>query len=107
MSWTEVCKLDDIIPDTGVAAKVGDQAVAIFRPARTDKLYALTAVDPFSGATVLARGMIGSVGETLTVASPIYKQRFALDSGACLDDETVTLPTYDVKVEDGAVLVSA
>ena len=31
------------------------------------------------------------------VASPLLKQRFDLESGRCLDDETVTVTTYEVR----------
>ena len=44
-------------------------------------MYALSNYDPFSGAFVLSRGIVGSTGDTLKVASPLYKQTFDLASG--------------------------
>ena len=34
--WKDICKIDDILPETGVCALLGDEQVAIFRnrPAR-------------------------------------------------------------------------
>jgi nitrite reductase (NADH) small subunit len=57
--------------------------------------------DPFSGASVLSRGIVGSRGDVVTVASPVYKQRFDLRTGRCLDDETVAVPVHGVRVVDG------
>ena len=33
------------------------------------------------------------------MASPIYKQRFNLATGQCLDDNSVMLATYDVELD--------
>jgi nitrite reductase (NADH) small subunit len=35
----------------------------------------------------------------------MYKQSFDLRTGRCLDDETVELTTYPVKVSNGMVVV--
>ena len=102
--WVDVCPLDKLIPGRGVCALVGEIQVAVFRIAG-EEIYALSNFDPFSGAFVLSRGIVGSRAERLKVASPIYKHNFDLDSGVCLDDATVTLPTYRVRVVDGVVQV--
>lgn len=72
-----------------------------FRTKET-KLFTLYNYDPFSQANVLSRGLIGGTTVTndagideavLYVASPIYKQRFNLATGQCLDDKSVMLAT--------------
>ncbi|NEQ78653.1 MAG: nitrite reductase small subunit NirD [Okeania sp. SIO2C9] len=98
-----ICKLSDITPNTGVCALVEDEQVAIFRV--EDKVYALSNLDPFSKAMVLSRGLIGSKGGVLKVSSPLYKQSFALEDGRCLDDETVSLPTWAVSVSDSGEIL--
>lgn len=100
---TVVCPLDSIVPDTGVAALIDGKQVAIFRIG--DDVFAIDNHDPFSGANVLARGITGSLNGRLVVASPIYKQHFDLRTGACLEDETVTLTTYNISVDNGNVIV--
>jgi len=70
------------------------------------KVLAIDNVDPFSGAAVMSRGIIGSVGETVTVASPVYKQRFDLRTGACLENPDVRVATFPARVVDGRVEVS-
>lgn len=105
-TWIEVCKLDDIVPDTGVCALIDDKQVALFRT-RTGELFAIDNYDPFSKANVLSRGIVGSVGDKLVVASPIYKQHFCLATGECLEDENVKLNVYTVKAANDTVAVKA
>jgi nitrite reductase (NADH) small subunit len=114
MNQHTICNLNDIIPETGVCALVDGKQIAIFRTKQND-LFALDNYDPFSQANVLSRGLIGgttvindagSDEEILYVASPIYKQRFNLATGQCLDDENVILNTYQVALEDSKVVVN-
>ena len=106
--WTRVCLVEDIEVEGGVAALVGGEAVAVFRTF-ADELFALSNYDPFSRASVLSRGIVGSRtfrGEAVPfVASPMHKQAFDLRTGHSLDDDAVRVPTYDVRVEAGVVLV--
>ena len=109
-TWHSLCALSDIPANSGVAALVGDTQVAVVRTidrTGSEAVYALANFDPFSKAMVISRGIVGSKGDTPFSASPIYKQRFDLRSGACLDDAAVTLATFPVKIEDGRVAVQA
>src|SRR3954449_4849379 len=92
-----VCRLDEIVPDTGVCALVGGEQVAIFRI--DQKIYAIGNRDPFSGANVLSRGIVGDLKGELVVASPVYKQHFSLVTGRCIEDETVSVPVYRALVD--------
>jgi nitrite reductase (NADH) small subunit len=107
--WTAVCRSADLVPDRGVCALVGDRHVAVFRLSGTDELCAVDNVDPFTGASVLSRGLVGSAeieGEFVAyVASPLRKQRFDLRSGRCLDDDEVRLDVFDATVDGGVVIV--
>jgi len=104
-SWTEICPLEDILPDMGVAALVDGQQVAVFRVGETDQVYALGNHDPFSNADVLSRGILGDIAGTLVVASPVYKQHFALSTGCCVEDDAVSVPVYAVRIVDGVIQV--
>jgi len=99
-----VCRLDDIVPDSGVCALIGERQVAIFRLV-DDRVYALDNHDPFSHANVLARGIVGDLNGELVVASPIYKQHFSLVTGRCLEDADVSVPVYRARVQGDWVLV--
>ena len=105
-TWTPVCELARLIPDRGVAALVGGRAVAVFLLATGD-VHAIDNVDPCSGASVLSRGIVGDAGGVPTVASPMYKQRFDLRTGECLDDDTVRVAVHAVRVIGGVIHVGA
>ena len=105
-AWTVVCRYGDLQPERGVAALIGPTQVAVFR-LFDGTLLAIGNQDPFTGAFVLSRGLVGNRGPVPTVASPLHKQVFDLRSGACLDDETVAVPSYPVRTRDGMVEVMA
>jgi nitrite reductase (NADH) small subunit len=105
ISQTVVCRYDVLLPERGVAALIGDVQIALFRT-HDGSVYAIGNHDPFSGANVMSRGIVGSRGDVPTVASPMFKQVFDLRTGACLDDPSVSLPVYPVEVVDGQVTVN-
>ncbi len=101
----KVCRLEEIVPDTGICALVGGEQVAIFRI--EDDVFAIGNRDPFSGANVLSRGIVGDLKGEVVVASPVYKQHFSLVTGRCIEDGNVSVPVYAARVEEGFVLVEA
>ena len=104
-AWTAVCRVDDLSPERGAAALVGGDQVALFRTHEGD-VYAVQQLDPFSGAHVMSRGIVGTRGEAPTVASPMYKQVFDLRTGVCLETngkEQHTLRVWPAAVADGIV----
>lgn len=103
--WQNVCSVDDLQPDSGVCALVEGRQVAIFYMPKDKAVYAIDNYDPFGCANVLSRGIIGDINGQPVVASPLYKQHFNLQTGACLEDETVTIPAYDIRIESGKVQV--
>jgi len=100
--WTAVCRYTDLAPERGIAALLGDLQVALFRT-YDGQLYAIGNQDPFTGAQVLSRGIVGSRGDTPTVASPLHKQVFDLRTGNCLDDDEVAVVCYPVRNTDDVV----
>ncbi|UJP39589.1 nitrite reductase small subunit NirD [Cellulomonas palmilytica] len=117
-AWTPVCRLVDLAPERGAAALVDGEQVALFRLV-DDTVRAVQQQDPFCGAFVLSRGIVGTrhVGDEVvaTVASPMHKQVFDLRTGVCLDpvgkSPVAGLPadlrTWRVRVVDGVVEVAA
>jgi len=102
--WLAVCALDRVPVGRGVCALVDGQQVAIFRTG-VGTLYAVGNRDPFSGAMVLSRGILGTRGDRPTVASPMFKQVFDLETGVCLDEPAVTIPVHDVRLHEDVVEV--
>lgn len=106
-AWQPVCAVGDILPNTGICALVRGRHVAVFHVDEGEaRHYAIDNVDPRAGASVLARGLVGSLGDRVVVASPLYKHHFDLRSGECLEMPEHSVPAYPVRVEDGTVLVA-
>jgi nitrite reductase (NADH) small subunit len=106
-TWTAVCTVRDIVPNTGVCALVDDKQVAVFRIGRGDEVYAIDNFDPNSQAAVLSRGLVGNLGERLVVASPIYKHHFDLRTGECLEAPEHSVNAYAARVYDGKIWIAA
>ena len=85
---------------------LGGRQIALFR-LRDDRVFAIGNRDPFTGAQVLSRGLVGDRAGVLKVASPLHKQSFALATGECLDDAAVRVPVYGARVRDGLVEIAA
>ena len=103
--WVNVCDLDDLLPERGVRALVGADHVAVFRTYDGD-VHALHDVDPFSGASVLARGIVGTRDDAPVVSSPMFKQAFDLRTGQCLDVPSVYVAVYATRLDAGRVFVA-
>jgi nitrite reductase (NADH) small subunit len=106
LTRTAVCAGALVQPGRGVAALLpGGRQVAIFRTAG-GVLYGVSNIDPFSGAAVLSRGIVGDRGGIPVVVSPMHKQAFALATGICLDDPEVRVEVFMVAERDGVVEVA-
>jgi nitrite reductase (NADH) small subunit len=101
--WTAACSYHGLVPGRGAGVLMPDGSqVALFR-LHDGSLHAVGNIDPFSGAAVMSRGIVGDRSGRACVQSPIKKQAFALDDGVCLDDPEVRLPVYPVRVWAGLV----
>lgn len=113
----DVCALEQLMPERGAGALVGEHPVAVFRLADAS-VRAVQQLDPYCGANVISRGIVGShdvtdedgtVRTIPTVTSPMYKQVWDLDTGAVLDaagKEDFPLAVHEAEVREGRVLVS-
>lgn len=99
--WEVICDSSDLLPFIGVRALLGDEQVAVFRV--NEKLFAVSAIDPFTKAAVLARGIVGDLREQIVVASPVYKQHFNLETGVCLEDSSVKVKVFRVREYAGKI----
>lgn len=106
-TWVAVCRLKALTPERGAAALVAGVQIALFRT-HDDRVHAVQQLDPFSGAHVISRGIVGSRGDAPTVASPMYRQVFDLRTGKCLDPvgkPLMHLRTYGVRLDGDVVSV--
>ena len=102
--WVDVIAGADLEVELGVPALVGAAAVAVFKT-YAGELFAVSNIDPRTGSSVMARGIVGTRGEIPTVASPLYKEVYDLRTGVCLDDQTKQLEVFEVRVAGGIVQV--
>lgn len=102
-NWKTICAETDLTPDTGLCALLDGEQVAVFYSGKNQELYAVSNYDPIGEANVLSRGIMGSIGGDVVVASPLYKQHFNLKTGECLEDPEVVLKVYPVRLESGSV----
>jgi len=103
--WQTICHKDDLVTHAGVCALLkNEQQIALFK-INDDEVYAISNWDPAGNANVLYRGIIGDNKGDFFVASPLYKQRFLLNSGKCLDDETLAVNNYDTRIYEEQVQV--
>lgn len=106
--WRAVCAREDLVLNSGVVALVGTAQVALFYVASiggAPQLFAVDNRDPVTGVNVIGRGLIGSLGGDLVIASPLYKQHYRLKDGTCLEDAALRLRTWPVRLVGDVVEV--
>ncbi|MBI5336359.1 MAG: nitrite reductase small subunit NirD [Mycolicibacterium rufum] len=96
--WTTACRLDVLLPNRGVGVLLPDGAQAALFRLDDGALHAVGNIDPFTGAAVISRGIVGDRAGRPIVQSPLKKQAFALDDGVCLDDPGYALLVYATRV---------
>ncbi|MCG7428548.1 MULTISPECIES: nitrite reductase (NAD(P)H) small subunit [Dermacoccus] len=104
-----VCRSDQVPVERAVAVRAPDGVqIALVRTA-TGELHAVGHHDPYSGANVMARGLIGTVtveGQVHDVIqSPMYKQAFDLATGASTVGDGANLGVWDVVEADGMIVL--
>ncbi|MCK6079433.1 nitrite reductase small subunit NirD [Microbacterium sp. EYE_5] len=106
--WTAVCALGDLEVERGRAALLDDgEQIALFLT-HVGRVHAVQNLDPYSGAHVISRGIVGTRADVPTVASPMFKQVFDLRTGVCLETQgkdPKTLRVWPAAVEGGIVYV--
>ena len=109
--WQDICALEDLPQDAGVAALLdlgarGTRQIALFRIGDSEQVHAIANLDPFSQANVLGRGILCQIQGEPAVASPVLKQHFRLRDGRCVEDETVAVDVFPVRLCNGRVEVA-
>lgn len=99
-----VCRAGDLEPGWGEAAWLGGTQVAVYRT-EGDGYYAASHHCPGTGAKVMARGILGdrsiAGARVPTIACPLHKEVYRLDTGACLSGAAVALPVHPVHLHQG------
>ena len=116
-AFVDVCALTDLDPERGAGALLGEWQVALFRLA-DDTVRAVQQRDPYSGANVMSRGLVGTTRVTddggaerdvPTVTTPMLKQVWSLETGDVIDSggkPKHPLAVFAAEVRDGRVHVA-
>lgn len=114
-----ICPLTALGVERGAAALLPDGTqIGVFL-LDDGSVHAVQQHDPYSGTNILSRGLVGShlvTGEdgvegviVPTLASPMYKQVWNLDTGEVIDaggGEALPIDVFEVDVRDGVVHVA-
>jgi NAD(P)H-dependent nitrite reductase small subunit len=103
-AWVDVGSVADFPAKTGTAILYGEVQLAVFRY-NEDEWYATQNMSPKKRAFVLSEGLLGNAGGVRKVACPLHKNQFSLSTGECLDDPSLKIMTFDVRVEGERVEV--
>lgn len=99
LAWQPLCTLRDLVENSGVVARIGEQQIALFYlPESEQKVFAVGNQDPKSGANVIGRGIVGQLQGELVIASPLYKQHFRLNDGGCLEYPEQQIPAWPARL---------
>jgi len=104
-TWVDVGASEDFPKSGGGAVKIGKTELAVYNHSAVGKWFATQNSCPHKQLQVLSRGLIGMHGDTPKVACPIHKNTYNLETGKGISNPGLNLATFDVKVENGRVLV--
>lgn len=102
--WHRICPLDELEPAWGEAALIDGVQVALFR-VDAENVYAVAQQDPATLANVMARGITGSRGSRPTIASPLHKEVYDLQTGECYSNPGLRIPAFKTRMVDGFIEV--
>lgn len=103
--WLEICRLADLEPEWGETALIDGAQVAVFR-LWDDQVVVTSNSDPRTGSPVMARGIVGTRGGVPTIASPLYKEAYSLQTGECFSNPELRLAIHPSRIIDGRVQVA-
>lgn len=106
--WAPVCNRLELEPLWGEAAIVGGVQLALFL-LPDGRVFAVSNHDPATGSAVMSRGIVGSKAvdghQRATIASPLHKDVFDLETGHCYTKPDLRLPVWSVRDNDGVIEV--
>jgi nitrite reductase/ring-hydroxylating ferredoxin subunit len=101
--WVVVLGLEDAVDRKPVRVTVGEDSVLLLRI--DEDLFAIGNTCTHQGAA-LDRGVVKVAGSIRTVTCPAHGSTFRFDDGKVLrPPATRPVPVYDVRVEDGRILL--
>ena len=106
-NWIRFAKEEEFPEDLGVCVIHERLQIAVFNFKSMNRWYAAENRCPHNKEMVIGRGILGDVGGKPKITCAMHKRSFSLDSGKCLNDDSVEdIRTFEVKVEDGYVFIN-
>ncbi|TBU97953.1 nitrite reductase small subunit NirD [Stutzerimonas kirkiae] len=108
LAWQPVCRQTDLVANSGVVVRLGDEQIALFYlPETEQQVFAVGNRDPKSAANVIGRGLLGQLAGELVIASPLYKQHFRLSDGGCLEYPEQRLKVWPARLREATVEIAS
>ena len=104
-AWHRVCAVEELEFAWGEAALVDGRQLALFR-LESGEVYAVAQQDPATLSNVMARGITGSRGGRPTIASPLHKEVYDLQTGECFTTPGLRLDCFATRIVDGNLEVA-
>ena len=95
-----VAEVAEVPPGRSKVIRVSGKAIALFNV--EGAIYAMENRCPHEGGPVGDGEFVGT-----TITCPSHQWRFDVRTGACSHDASILAKTYDVRIEDGMILVDA
>ncbi|MGP9529426.1 MULTISPECIES: nitrite reductase small subunit NirD [Micrococcaceae] len=99
VSFAPVCRSEELEAGWGEALLLDGAQLALFRT-ESNSFYAASHHCPTTGAKVMARGILGGTmvdGQSVaTVACPLHKEVYRLDTGSCLNADSPALQMHEL-----------
>ncbi len=100
-TWHSVAAKDDVAPDEPIKVEVGDTEIALFNV--DGEIFATSNICTHAFAS-----MVHGFQEGDEIECPLHEGRFSIKTGEALcPPVSEGLRTFEVKIEDGKVLVKA
>ena len=104
----ELCSTEDLEAGWGEAAWLQGRQIAVYRT-EADGVYASSHHCPSTGAKVMARGILGDATiegrRVATIACPLHKEIYRLDTGDCLGAQGAALNVFGVQELGGRLWI--
>lgn len=108
-NWKPVCNISQLETEWGEAALFGTEQIAVFK-AWDGQIYITSNIDPRTDQGIMSRGIVGDhevdSKRRPTIASPLYKESYDLETGHCYTSDNFKLPVFKHRIlADGTIEV--
>ena len=104
--WIDICSTDNLQANSGICALLNGEQIAIFYMPVNNAIYAISNYDPVGKVNVLSRGLIGDLKGIPMLSSPLYKHHYNLQTGECIDDSSLSVKIYAIRIQQDRVEIN-